>query len=82
MHLHQVLKIEISVFSISYTVMHIHPPTFEVCSMGVAWPLFFYTPLVIPCTVTSVFGCFNRVSTSSPDPNNLLRCPGTRESAV
>ena len=32
-HLHEVLKIEISIFSISCTVIHIHPPTFELCSL-------------------------------------------------
>ncbi len=34
----------------------------------------------IPCTGTSLFGRFNRVSTSSPDPNDILRCPETRRS--
>ncbi len=45
MHLHEVLKIEISIFSISCTVIR---PRLNSAHIGVACPLFFYTPLVIP----------------------------------
>ncbi len=46
MHLHEVLKIEISIFSISCTVMHIHPPTFELCSYRSCMPsLLLYAPV-------------------------------------
>ena len=34
----------------------------------------------IPCTMTSFFGRFGRVSTCSSDGNDLLRCPEARGS--
>ena len=37
-HLHEVLKIEMSIFSTSCTVMHIRPSTFELCSYRSCMP--------------------------------------------
>ncbi len=55
--------------------MHIHPPTFELCSFGVACPLFNYTPVVLysnSLTPNALIQCeirqpFNNESTAGAD---------------
>ncbi len=39
------------------SILHIHPPTFELCSFAVACPLFFYTPLTVPLIWSAKIVC-------------------------
>ena len=59
-HLHKVLKIEISIFSISCAVMHIHPPTFELCSYRSCMPslLLYALDTTIPLIIITISDIF------------------------
>ena len=51
MHLHEVLKIEVSFHAQSCTF---NRPRLNSAHIGVACPLFFYTPLVVQCIISTM----------------------------